>query len=593
MTLGTIEQEIRCDVLVVGTEGTGARAAIEAADAGTDVLAVTKGQVARSGATLTADGEIDVDGRSIRESFGLDGCPDDSPEEFARDMIVGGDYLGDQRLVAIHAAEAPARVKELLAWGASLAGFVHGPGHRFARGLWIPGPKIARTLARQLRKRNIRVLESTMVLDLLTDDEGALGAVALHLPSGKLLLLRGRAMVLATGGAMRTWPLTTAPEELTGDGLAMAMRRGVAVQEMEFPMFLPYTFLTPPALRGVIFPYDVSALLDVHALNRHGERYMRQWDPVRLERATRDINSVGAAMEIRSGRGSPAGGTYLSFKHLPRSLFEFSAEWFPTNMQHWQASGFQLQDFMPGFRDEAWEVAPACHFWNGGVRIDENCATNVPGLFAAGEGTGGIHGANRLTGNALTMTQVWGRRAGAAAAAFAGSAGHRDAPAGQVEATRARVAQLFSPSTGPSVVEVREEIRRVAQGSAWIVREEQSLQRGLSAISSLRKQLSRQRAKGRDRCFNRELVEGLQNWNMLEVLEAVITASLARRESRGAMYRTDCPFTDDERWLCHLVLEQRDGEWSIEEMPVVEDYVALPRGRRKYGHRGGAGDDRP
>ena len=586
MAGGTIEEEIRCDVLVIGTEGTGARAAIEAADRGADVLAVTKGQVARSGATLTADGEIDVDGRSIRELFGLEGSPDDSPEQFARDMVIEGDYLADQRLVAIHTEEAPARVKELLDWGAPLVGFTQGPGHSYPRGLWIPGLEIARTLARQVRRRGISVLENTMVLDLLTDAEGVLGGIALHLPTGKLLLLRSRAVVLATGGAMRTWPLTTAPEELTGDGLAMAMRCGVAVQEMEFPMFLPYTLVTPPALRGVIFSYDVSALLDVHALNRHGERYMARWDPQRLEKSTRDINSVGAAMEIRAGRGSRAGGTYLSFKHLPRNLFEFSAEWFPGNMRNWRAAGFQLQDFMPGFKDEAWEVAPACHFWNGGIRIDEHCATNVPGLFAAGEGTAGIHGANRLTGNALTMTQVWGKRAGFSAAAFAKSAEPRDPPGGQIQEMRAKVLQCLSPSSGPTVVEVRQEIRRIAGEAVWIVREEKSLLEALSAISGLRDQLGAQRVRGRDLRFNRELVEGLQNENMLDVLEAVARASLARQESRGAMYRTDYRFTDDDRWLCNLIVRHKDGQWMIREEPVKEGYVPLPRGQRTYGQKG-------
>lgn len=586
----TVEQELRCDVLVIGTEGTGARAAIEAAEQGADVLAVTKGQVARSGATLTADGEIDVDSRSIREVFGLDGSPDDSPEQFARDMIIEGDYLADQRLVAIHTEEAPARVKELLDWGAPLVGFFQAPGHSYPRGLWIPGLKIAHTLARQLRKRAMPVLENTMVLELLSDGEGVQGAIALHLPTGKLLLLRSRAVILATGGAMRAWPLITAPEELTGDGLAMAMRCGAAVQEMEFPMFLPYTFVAPPALRGVIFPYDVSALLRVHALNRHGDRYMARWDPQRLEGTTRDINSVAAAMEIREGRGSPAGGTFLSFEHLPRNLVEFSAEWFPGNMRNWRAAGFQLQEFMPQFREEAWEVAPACHFWNGGMRITEHCATNVRGLFAAGEGTAGIHGANRLAGNALTMTQVWGKRAGNAAASFARSVEHRDLSGTLLSDTRDKVLHLLSGSVGPSVVEVRQELRRIARESVWIVREEESLVEGLSAISSLRDQLRTQSVQCRDLRFNRELVEALQNENMLDVLEAVTRASLARRESRGAMYRLDYPRTDDHRWLCNLVVQHKDGQWTLREEAVKERYVPLPRGQRTYGDKGGRRD---
>lgn len=581
-----VEEEVSCDVLIIGTEATGARAALEAAERGMDVLAVTKGFLSRSGATLTADGEIDVDSRSAREMFGVEGSQDDSPEQFARDMIREGGYLADQRLVAIHTEEAPARVKDLLDWGARLEGFTHAPGHTYPRGLWIPGRKLARLLARRLHSSGISILENTMVVDLLCDNGGVLGAVALHLPTGRLILLRSRAVVLATGGAMRVFPFTTAPEELTGDGLGMALRCGAALQDMEFPMFLPYTFLTPPALRGVIFPYDASALLDAHALNRHGERYMAKWDRLRLEKTTRDVNSVAAAMEIRENRGSPAGGTYLSFQHLPRNLLEFSAEWFPGDLRRWRAAGFRLRDFFPSL-DEAWEVAPACHFWNGGMRIDEQCATAIPGLFAAGEGTAGIHGANRLAGNALTMTQVWGRRAGLFAAAYAKSNRLRKPAKSEIENATLKILRLRSTSPGPTVVEVRQEIRRIAGELVGIVREEKCLDEALACISDVRSELVCQRVQGQDPRFNREWVEGLQNENLLDVLEAVVRASLARRESRGAMYRVDYPLTDDgEQWLCNLVLRREDGQWTIQKEPVHEFCVSLPRGKHPYGQKG-------
>jgi len=582
----SINQEICCDVLVIGTEGTGARAALEAAEQGADVIAVTKGFHGRSGATLTADGEIDVDSRSAKTIFGVDGCPDDSPEEFARDMIQEGDYLADQNLVAIHTQEAPQRVKELVEWGAKIEGFIHAPGHRYPRGLWIPGLKLTRLLARRLVKSGVSILENTLVLELLHDGDGVVGAVALNLPTGNIFILRSRAVILATGGAMRVFPLTTAPEELTGDGMAMALRCGAVLQDMEFPMFLPYSFITPPALRGVIFSYDVSALLEVHALNRHGERYMARWDSKRMERTTRDINSVAAAMEIRAGKGSRAGGTYLSFKHLPRNLIDFSTQWFPGNLQGWRAAGFRLRDFYPNIGEEAWEVAPASHFWNGGVSIDEHCATQVPGLFAAGEGTAGIHGANRLAGNALTMTQVWGKRAGYYAAKFVKKKKLRKPSKEQVEAALRKVNQLNQESSGPSVVEVRQEIRRISGDLIGIVREEETLREALSAIADLRGQINRQHVTCSSPQFNREESEGLQNENSLDVIDAVVRASLHRQESRGALYRLDYPETDNDRWLCNLALQRRECEWEIEEVPVKSIHLTLPSGKRQYGRRG-------
>jgi succinate dehydrogenase/fumarate reductase flavoprotein subunit len=579
-------QEICCDVLVVGTEGTGARAALEAASSGADVLAVTKGFMARSGATLTADGEIDIDSNSAREIFGVNGSSEDSPEQFSQDMIVEGDYLVDQRLAGIHAEEAPERVKELVDWGGQLEGFIHGPGHTYPRGLWIPGLKIARLLARKVTRSGVTVLENTLVVDLLHDSEGILGALALHLSTGEVFVIRSNAVILATGGAMRMFPLTTAPDELTGDGMAMALRCGARLQDMEFPMFLPYCFITPPALRGVIFSYDVSAMVEAHALNRHGERYMIRWDPDRMERTTRDINSVAAAMEIRAGRHSPAGGTYLSFKHLPRNLIDFTAEWFPGNLRNWKAAGFKLQDFFSNIGEEAWEVAPASHFWNGGVRINEECATNIPGLYAAGEGTAGIHGANRLSGNALTMTQVWGKRAGQYAAQFAKFRTMREVSRDQIDSVMRKLDKLKTINSGPTVVEFRNEIRRISGDLVGIVREESALKEALAAITDLRGELDRQHVTGSEPCFNRQWVDGLQNENTLDVLEAVVRASLTREESRGAMFRIDFPDTDDDRWLCNLLLTRTQSGWEIQESPIEEVYFTLPKGRRPYGKKG-------
>ncbi len=580
------ENRISCDVLVIGTEGSGARAALEAAAQGASVLAITKGQPARSGATLTAGGEISVDSRSARQLFGVDGSDEDSPGQFACDMIRAGEYLADQRLVAIHTEEAPTQVKKLIEWGARLEGFIQGPGHSYPRGVWISGLKVARLLARRLHAARIPVMGNTMALELVRTPEGVAGVIALDMLSGKLILIQSRAVILATGGGMRVFPLITAPEELTGDGLAMALRCGAALQDMEFPMFLPYCFLTPPALRGVTFSYDMSALMELHALNRYGERYMSRWDPKRMEHSTRDINSVAAAMEISSGRGSQAGGTYLSFAHLPRSLVQFAAKWFPENLRDWHAYGFNLRDFFTDPGSDAWEVAPACHFWNGGIRIDECCATDVPGLFAAGEGTAGIHGANRLSGNGLTMTQVWGKRAGYYGSKNMLRAGLCEPDHAQMEEIVEKVDRLYLNGPGPNVIEFRNEIRRVSGELVGITREQKRLEQALSAIESLRRELPDQCMHGKDPHYNRELIEGLQNENQLDVLEAVVRASLERQESRGAMYRTDYPYTDDDQGLFNTVMYRHDGDWKLTRIPVVAGYVSLPHGKKRYGRTG-------
>jgi len=320
---------------------------------------------------------------------------------------------------------------------------------------------------------------------------------------------------------------------------------------------------------------------------------MQKWDPERMEKSTRDINSVAAAIEIREGRGSRNGGTYLSLRHLPRNLVEFSLEWFPSNIRGWRAAGaFRVLDYLGNMTEDAWEVAPACHFWNGGIRIDERCATSIPGLYAAGEGTAGIHGANRLAGNALTQVVVWGRRAGCHAAEFAQKCGHRGLPDDQVDRLSAKISGFSRKSgAGPSVVEMRREIRRIAGELVGIVREEPALKKALEAIDAARPSLEQQRVHNEQLGFNRELVEALQNENMLDVLEAVARASLRRQESRGAMYRLDYPLTDDSRWLSNIMLRCCDGRWSMEEQPVKEIYVPLPKGRHVYGRRAKAANE--
>jgi succinate dehydrogenase/fumarate reductase flavoprotein subunit len=584
-TWGSIDNQLRCDVLVIGTEGTGARAALEATSRGASVVAVSKGLPSRSGATLTAGGETSIDSRSARQLFGLDGSLEDSPEQFAQDMIQAGEFLADQRLVAIHTEEAPLRVKDLVDWGARLEDFVQGPGHSYRRGVWISGLRFARLLGKRLRNSGMPLLGNTMVLEILHDPQGVCGALALDIARGSLLLIRCRAVILATGGAMRIFPLITAPEELSGDGMAMALRCGASLQDMEFPMFLPYTFAAPLALRGHTFPYDLCTLLDAHALNRFGERYMRRWDPERMERATRDVNAVAATIEIQSGRGSPDGGTYLSLAHLPRSLVDFSAEWLPANRRNWRADGFNLRDFSADPAAEAWQVAPACHFWNGGVRINERCETGIPGLFAAGEGTAGIHGANRLSGNGLSMTQVWGKRAGFFASEYLHEISQREPDPAQIEATCMKLERLRSSGTGPSVIEFRSQIRRIAGDQVGIVRDGGRLEQAFSEIQGLRRVINDQRVSGQDPRYNHEWVEGLQNENQLDVLEAIVRSSLERHESRGAMYRSDYPETDDDRGLYNCILRRQDDSWSVEKRPVVMEYVSLPHGRRKYGRK--------
>jgi succinate dehydrogenase/fumarate reductase flavoprotein subunit len=578
-----VDEIITTDILIIGSEGAGARAAIEAAGRGASVIATTKGIIGKSGATVTADADIDVDSRSCRELLGLPGDMNDSPERFMEDMIVEGEYLGDQNMIEIHCREAPLRTKELVDWGAKIDYLTQAPGHRYPRGVWIPGSEFARVLTKEIAKRNIRLIEHLMITDLLTNKGQVVGALGLDILHGKLIVFKTGAIILCTGGAMRIYPHTTAPDELTGDGLAMAYRAGAELTEMEFPMFLPYCLITPSAIDGVDFSYNLSAYVESYALNRLGQRYMSKWDPIRMERTTRDVNSIAAGIEILEGRGSPNGGTYLSLKHLPSNLIEYTADWLPQGLNRWRYGNFKMKEFIPDLSQYALETAPASHFWNGGVRINERCETSLVGLYAAGEGTASIHGANRVSGNALTMTQVWGPRAGEYAVKFVKSSSSPEIDPDQVAILRKRLLGGFERKEGSNPIDLRKRIRELAFTKVGVVRNEEGLDAAIAEISGLSEEAACARIRCKEQLFNLEWVEAIQNENMITVLEMVARSSRMRTESRGALYRTDYPKVNNRDWIKHILIRQANGKMVLSTEPVNLSIREPHREIRNYG----------
>ena len=341
-----------------------------------------------------------------------------------RDMVVEGKYLNDQRLARLQVTEAPARLREMREWGLRVYEVRQMPGHSYPRNVYTSGGDMARTLGKQVRRRPIKVVEEVMATDLLLSDGRVVGAVGLDIQRGRPVVIRAGAVVLASGGAHNVFPFTTGPEDLTGDGQAMAIRAGAEMLGMEMVQSLPTILLSPPMMRGSLFIFLLGPQSGVRGwlLNRYGERFMERWDPARMERSTRDVLSVAIASEIAAGRGSPSGGVYYSTAHLPRNLVGDFARWGAKPYLHadWTAHGLDYKPVAEALMSgEGVEVAPAVHFFMGGVRIDERCQTSVPYLLAAGEVTGGLHGANRLSGNAFTQMLVQGKVAGQRAAEMA------------------------------------------------------------------------------------------------------------------------------------------------------------------------------
>jgi len=578
---------IETEVLIIGSGGAGLQAAISARDAGADVIVLSKGEFGLDGATVAAEADMAIDSASCLKEFDLPGDASDSPDAFLKDMVIEGEYLNDQDLVRRHVEDAPVRLRDLISWGVVPRDLVKTPGHSYPRGVWIPGYKLANILRRQVVKRQIPIREHTWVTRLVKKDGVVQGALAIDALSGSQIFYKALAVILCTGGAARMYPYATSSVFLTGDGMAMAYDAGAKLVDMEFPMFLPYTMLSPLAGRGIPFTHDVTNYLNAWALNREGFRYMIQWDPLRMERTTRDVNAVAAGMEILEGRASPSGGTWLSLAHLPANLIEHAGEWFPEALRGWKYGRIDLRTMLPDLSKDAVETIPAAHFFNGGIWIDEDGWTGVPGLFAAGEGTAGIHGANRISGNAITQIFVWGARAGKGAAKWVNEATAVHLDMNLIEGLAQLDRSFIERDDGITPSDLRKSLHETAWRNVGLVRSEEGLKKAVKEIAELVSLASKQRTSDKRRIFNNEWRKAIENCNMAQILLLVAQAALMRKESRGAHYRLDHPRTDDRSWLVRMAFRKCTNGPETLQMPVKFPFVSPERKTlRPYGQKG-------
>jgi succinate dehydrogenase/fumarate reductase flavoprotein subunit len=573
----------KADVIIIGSEGAGARAALKVKRLGLEPMIVTKGMLGRCGATVTAGADINVDSKSIKDVLGLNGDVRDSKEKFFEDTVIGGRYLSNQKIVEEHVERIPQIVKEMVEWGLVVdTEPTQVAGHSYPRGVMTNGIKIMRVLANQIKKANIPVYEHFMATDLVKKDGKVIGVVGLDLSTGEFIKIGAKAVILATGGGMQLYPYSTAPDELTGDGHAMAFRAGAEFVDAEMIQFMGGTFLSPPAWAGHSFPYcfgpDAGGL-DVRMFNKFGHRFMEKVDPVNKEHVTRDVLARGIMNEVFEGNGSPAGGVYYSIKHLPDNLVD---NW-PAAKGHMVSEdftfmGFSFKELVDKMKKGlAIEIAVASHFFCGGIRVNEKCVTCVPGLFAAGEVTGGTNGGNRLSGNALTQIFVQGDIAGESAAAYAKKSAFEDFPNEEIEQFRNRVMAPLDHD-GVNAFEVRKELQKVAWDDICVIRSEDSLTSALAKINDLKEQLPTIGCKAKNRVYNREWVDALQLDSLITLAEITANSALQRKESRGVHNRKDYPNPDNKE-LIHknIIIKNQDGEVASSLEPVVITSLTPPK----------------
>lgn len=562
------------DVLVVGSGAAGMLAAVTAAESGQRTVMLTKGQAARSGATATIIGGCSVDGRTCVDLLGLKADRSDTQEALFQDTVAGGKYLNHRGLAKALAADIGPIVKRLRDAGLRIGDPRKGPGHRSARGVAVSGMEIMQTLRKLMINLDVKVREEFFATDVMLNDGVVAGVVGIDQRTGDVAALPAKAVVLATGGAMMIYPLQTAPEELTGDGHAMALRAGAELVDMEMVQFLPCTLIKPRIWRGIQFPWVLGPQSGIRAwlLNRFGERFMAKWDPVNMELATRDVISIACMKEVVEGRGGPQGGVFLSWAHLPPDIIDFAAEWFFQREVRgdWQWEGFSFAELVESIKKgRAVEVTPASHFFMGGVAIDEHCATRVPGLFACGEVAGGAHGANRLSSNATSQALVQGKAAGAAAAAYAKASRRLGIPRPAWEEARQTLEAPLRRTEGIRPYKIKEEFQRVANFKVGMLRTGKSLEEALDSVRQLRRDaLPRVYCQSKDRVYNKEWADAIECRSMLDALEATALAALGRKESRGAHYREDYPALDNATPLWNGFVSLERGEMVHAKRPV-------------------------
>ena len=557
------------DVLVVGAGGAGLRAAVEAQAAGARVGIVCKSLLGKAH-TVMAEG-------GIAAALANVAAADDWRIHF-RDTLLGGKMLNNWRMAQLHAQEAPERVRELERWGAVFDRTPQGTilqrpfgGHTHPRLAHVgdrTGLEMIRTLQDRAVQAGIPVHMECTVTHLLKDGARLAGALAYWRESGRFVAFRARAVILATGGIGKAYEITSNSWEYTGDGHALAYAAGAELIDMEFVQFHPTGMVWPPGVRGILVTEAVRGEGGV-LRNTRGERFMERYDPKRMELSTRDIVARSIYTEVREGRGSPHGGAFLDITHK-------GADYIKRKLPSMYDQFMELARV--DITREPMEVGPTAHYMMGGVRVDaETAASTVPGLYAAGEVAGGMHGANRLGGNSLSDLLVFGRRAGAAAAAYARGLRELPAlPAGELDAAERGLLAPFDRTQGENPYEVHQALQKSMQNLVGIFRTETDLRRGIQEIASLRERAARVRVEG-SRLFNPgwHLARDLQC--MLEVSEGIARAALLRTESRGAHSRLDYAKIDDAMGRVNVVMRQENGQLKVATSPLPEMPADLRR----------------
>ncbi|HEY6588107.1 MAG TPA: FAD-binding protein [Nitrososphaeraceae archaeon] len=570
----TIGSRRSCDVLIIGNGSAGLRAAIEAHDAGADVLIISKSRKGDPHTVLARGG--------INAALGtMD--PEDNWMVHAVDTLREGEFLADYERVEVLCKNAPDAVNELVNWGARFHREKDGRltqrffgAHTYRRTVFYEdwtGQEIIRVLIDQVRLRKIEIVDNVYVTKLIKSDNLSgkreatkiTGALGIDFKKKEIVIFECKSLILAAGGYTRVYAVSSSRSfENYGEGMILAYEAGADLVDMEMVQFHPTGMVWPEKALGTLATEAIRGEGGI-LLNSKGERYMKNYYPERMELGPRDVVARATYNEILDGRGTQHGGVWLDVTHLSRQKI---MDRLPTMYEQFKnINGIDISK-------DKMEVGPTAHYSMGGIVVDIKCRTKIRGLFAVGEVISQIHGANRLGGNSLLDTIVFGKIAGFEAASFAKEEGERHKTEQSLLGLTVSNKKEFGDDEIFIVkdpITFRNEIQEIMNHDAGIIREETRLQNGLKRILELKKEFySKDNVLKEFKIENEEVVLTLEVKSSLVVSEAIIRSALTRQESRGAHYRSDFPQLDDEKWKVNIYCRAEGKEMILFKESVKE-----------------------
>lgn len=562
-------EKLSTDILIIGMGGAAQLAALNAYDANPDlnILIVTKALRGKGGCS-----------RMVQGGFNVVLNQNDSHQKHFTDTLKGGKFINNQELAKVLVEQATPTIKEMETkygcfFDRNPNGTIHQKpfaGQSFDRTVHkgdLTGIEIISRTTEQIMKRNIPVLEEHRALELLTDNTGeqVTGALILDMKRGEFLVIESAVTLVATGGGPTHYRFFAPGPEKSLDGLGMLYRSGVRMVDMEMLQFHPTGLIVPGSVVAGSLLEEGLRGAGAHLLNSEGERYMKRYDPEKKERATRDVVSRSSFLEMAAGRGYDHGGVHIVASHLGS---EFVEQNFPGMCLRCRTFGYDLAK-------KPVPVSPTAHYLMGGAVFDADCQTSLERLFVAGEDSGGVHGANRLGGNGIADSCVFGRLAGKAMAEYLNKNGDKrtETSNGLAEELKARFTEPFNRKDGISPYPLRDQLRELNWNKVGVARNETDLNDGIREIEAISDETSNVGIDG-IKAYNMPWNNYIDLLNMIEVSRMVASSALLRKETRGAHFREDYPDQDDPNGLINFFQKRgEDGKPVFEQKPVDLKYM--------------------